>query len=151
MDDDLKIVVSLEADKEVSAQRISAQLPEIARLINSRGNIKVRVSLDSENINSQVQGYTKRLNRAVTANKVGINLSIDEGSIQAFQSELQRLNVSPDIGAALTAQLDQMGVQIDRISGRWSTAEDSQERLLQLTIQGTDQLGPDRFLLADLQ
>ena len=141
MDDDLKIVVSLEADKEVSAQRISAQLPEIARLINSRGNIKVRVSLDSENINSQVQGYTKRLNRAVTANKVGINLSIDEGSIQAFQSELQRLNVSPDIGAALTAQLDQMGVQIDRISGRWSTAEDSQERLLQLTIQGTDQLG----------
>ena len=38
MDEDLKIVLTseLEADEEASAQRISAQLPNIAKLINSK-------------------------------------------------------------------------------------------------------------------
>lgn len=45
MDEDLKIVLTseLEADEEASAQRISAQLPNIAKLINSKSSIKVGV------------------------------------------------------------------------------------------------------------
>lgn len=47
MDEDLKIVLTseLEADEEASAQRISAQLPNIAKLINSKSSIKVGVTL----------------------------------------------------------------------------------------------------------
>ncbi len=49
MDEDLKIVLTseLEADEQASAQRISAQLPNIAKMINSKSTIKVGVSLDS--------------------------------------------------------------------------------------------------------
>ena len=51
MDEDLKIVLTsvLEADEQSSAQRISAQLPNIAKLINSNSKIKIQVALDESN------------------------------------------------------------------------------------------------------
>ena len=61
MDEDLKIVLTseLEADEEASAQRISAQLPNIAKLINSKSSIKVGVTLDEAGIQSQTQRINK--------------------------------------------------------------------------------------------
>lgn len=63
MDEDLKIVLTseLEADEQASAHRISAQLPNIAKLINSKSSIKVGVTLDESNIQTQTQKLSKRL------------------------------------------------------------------------------------------
>ena len=49
MDEDLKIVVTseLEADEQASAQRISAQLPSIAKLITATSRLRLRNSAKS--------------------------------------------------------------------------------------------------------
>ena len=62
MDEDLKIVLTseLEADEEASAQRISAQLPNIAKLINSKSSIKVGVTLDEAGISLKLSGLLSK-------------------------------------------------------------------------------------------
>lgn len=142
MDEDLKIVLTseLEADEQASAQRISAQLPNIAKLINSKSNIKVGVTLDEAGIQSQTQRITQQIARATKSQSVGVSLSLDQSSINKIKNELNNLRVSPDISRAMTNQLDQMGIQIDRITGRWEAVNGEEERMLNLTIQGTDQM-----------
>ena len=142
MDEDLKIVLTseLEADEEASAQRISAQLPNIAKLINSKSNIKVGVTLDEAGIQSQTQRITQQIARATKSQSVGVSLSLDQSSVNKIKTELNNLKVSPDISRAMTDQLDQMGIQIDRITGRWEAVNGEEERMLNLTIQGTDQM-----------
>lgn len=143
MDEDLKIVLTseLEADEQASARRISAQLPNIARLINSRSTIKVGVTLDESNIQTQTQRLTQQIARAARTQGVGVSLSLDQSSVNKIQTELDNLRVNPDISRAMTDQLDKMGIQIDRITGRWEAVNGEQERMLNLTIQGTDQMG----------
>lgn len=142
MDEDLKIVLTseLEADEEASAQRISAQLPNIAKLINSKNSIKVGVTLDEAGIQSQTQRITQQIARATKSQSVGVSLSLDQSSVNKIKTELNNLKVSPDISRAMTDQLDQMGIQIDRITGRWEAVNGEEERMLNLTIQGTDQM-----------
>ena len=142
MDEDLKIVLTseLEADEEASAQRISAQLPNIAKLINSKSSIKVGVTLDEAGIQSQTQRITQQIARATKSQSVGVSLSLDQSSVNKIKTELNNLKVSPDISRAMTDQLDQMGIQIDRITGRWEAVNGEEERMLNLTIQGTDQM-----------
>ncbi len=143
MGEDLKIVLTseLEADEQASAQRISAQLPNIASLINSRGSIKVSVTLDDANIQTQAQRITQQITRAAATHGVGVSLNLDQSSIDRIRNELNSLRVDPNITRAMTNQLDQMGIQIDRITGRWEAVNGAQERMLNLTIQGTDQMG----------
>lgn len=142
MDEDLKIVLTseLEADEQASAQRISAQLPNIAKLINSKSSIKVGVTLDEAGIQSQTQRITQQIARATKSQSVGVSLSLDQSSVNKIKTELNNLKVSPDISRAMTDQLDQMGIQIDRITGRWEAVNGEEERMLNLTIQGTDQM-----------
>lgn len=142
MDEDLKIVLTseLEADEEASAQRISAQLPNIAKLINSKSSIKVGVTLDEAGIQSQTQRITQQIARATKSQSVGVSLSLNQSSVNKIKTELNNLKVSPDISRAMTDQLDQMGIQIDRITGRWEAVNGEEERMLNLTIQGTDQM-----------
>lgn len=142
MDEDLKIILTseLEADEQASAQRISAQLPNIAKLINSRSNIKVGVVLDESNIQSQTQRLSQQIARATKTQGIGVSLSLDQGSVNKIKTELNNLKVSPDISRAMTDQLDKMGIQIDRITGKWEAVNGAEERMLNLTIQGTDQM-----------
>lgn len=142
MDEDLKIVLTsvLEADEQASAQRISAQLPNIAKLVNSKSSIKVGVALDEAGIRSQTQRITQQIARVTKSQSVGISLSLDQSSVSKIKTELNNLKVSPDISRAMTNQLDQMGIQIDRITGRWEAVNGEEERMLNLTIQGTDQM-----------
>lgn len=143
MDEDLKIVLTseLEADEQASARRISAQLPNIAKLINSKSNIKVGVTLDESTIQAQTQKLTQQIARVAKTQGIGVSLSLDQSSVNKIQTELNNLKVNPDISRAMTDQLDQMGIQIDKISGRWEAVNGQQERMLNLTIQGTDQMG----------
>ena len=142
MGEDLKIILTseLEADEQASAQRISAQLPNISKLINSKSSIKVGVVLDESNIQSQTQRLSQQITQATKTQGIGVSLSLDQGSVNKIKAELNNLKVSPDISRAMTNQLDQMGIQIDRITGRWEAANGAEERMLNLTIQGTDQM-----------
>lgn len=143
MDEDLKIVLTseLEADEQASARRIAAQLPNIAKLINSKSNIKVGVTLDESAIQTQTQKLTQQIARVSKTQGIGVLLSLDQSSVNKIQTELNNLKVNPDISRAMTDQLDQMGIQIDKITGRWEAVNGKQERMLNLTIQGTDQMG----------
>lgn len=143
MDEDLKIVLAaeLEADESASAQRIAAQLPSIAKLINNRSTIKVGVALDESTIQAQTQKLTQQITRATKIQDIGVSLSLNQNSVNKIRTELNNLKVNPDISRAMTDQLDRMGVQIDKISGRWEAVNGQQERMLNLTIQGTDQMG----------
>lgn len=143
MDEDLKIIVTseLEADEQASAQRISAQLPDIAKLINQKSKIKVQVEVDNSNVQTEAQKFSKELSKAAQTHKVGVSVGLDRDSVKKMQAELNSLKVNPDISHAMTAQLEKMGIQIDRISGRWERVNDQEERMLSLSIQGTDQLG----------
>lgn len=142
MDEDLKIILTseLEADEQASAQRISAQLPNIAKLINSKSAIKVGVTLAESNIQSQTKRLTQQIARATKTQSVGVSLSLDQSSVDKIKTELNNLKVGPDISRAMTDQLDKMGVQIDRITGHWEQANGQEGRMLNLTIQGTDQM-----------
>lgn len=142
MDEDLKIVLTseLEADEQASAQRISAQLPNIARMINSRSSIRVGVTLDEAGLQTQAQQITQRITRVTQPYRVGVSLSLDQSSINRIRTELNNLRVSPDISRAMTDQLDQMGIRIDRITGHWGAVNGEEERMLNLVIQGTDQM-----------
>ena len=143
MDEDLKIIVTseLEADEQASAQRISAQLPDIAKLINQKSKIKVQVEVDNSNVQTEAQKFSKELSRATQTHKVGVSVGLDRDSVKKMQAELNSLKVNPDVSHAMTAQLEKMGIQIDRITGRWEQVNDQEERMLSLSIQGTDQLG----------
>lgn len=142
MDEDLKIVLTseLEADEQASAQRIAAQLPNIAKLINAKSSIKVGVNLDEANIQTQAQRISQQITRATKTQGIGVRLNLDQASVSKIKTELDSLKVDPDISRAMTDQLDRMGIQIDRITGKWETINGQEERMLNLTIQGTDQM-----------
>lgn len=142
MDEDLKIVLTseLEADEQASAQRIAAQLPNIAKLINSKSTIKVGVSLDESSVQTQAQRISQQIARVTKTQGVGVQLNLDQSSVNKLRTELNNLKVNPDVSRAMTEQLDKMGIQIDRITGRWETVNGQEERMLNLTIQGTDQM-----------
>lgn len=141
MDDDLKILISVEADEEESANRISAQLPSIAAKVNGKGGpIKLQVEADTRSVQAQVQRISQQLSKAAS-HTVGLNVGIDRAAIQRVQEELNKIGVGDSITKSITAEMDRMGVRIDQISGAWKDAADGEQRLLNLTIQGTDQLG----------
>lgn len=117
MEEDLKIVLTseLEADEQASARRISAQLPNIAKLINSRSNIKVGVTLDESNIQSQTQKLTQQIAQVTKAQGIGVSLSLDQSSVNKIRTELNNLKVNPDISRAMTDQLDQWESRLIRL------------------------------------
>lgn len=97
MDEDLKIILTseLEADEQASAQRISAQLPNIAKLINSRSSIKVGVSLDESTVRSDTQRISQQIARATQSQTVGVSLNLDQSSVNKIRAELNNLKVTP--------------------------------------------------------
>ena len=143
MDEDLKIVLTseLEADEQASAQRIAAQLPNIARLINSKSSIKVGVELDSSNIHSEAQKISQNVERAIRSHEIGVSLHLTQESVRTMKSALSDLGVDKSITKAMTAELDKMNIQIDQVSGKWEKVRDQKQRILNLTIQGTDEEG----------
>ena len=94
MDEDLKIILTseLEADEQASAQRISAQLPNIAKLINSRSSIKVGVSLDESTVRSDTQRhFPAELHGQHQSQTVGVSLNLDQSSVNKIRAELNNL------------------------------------------------------------
>ena len=142
MDDELKIVLSteLEADEQASAQRIASQLPSISEKVNAKSSIKIGVELERNATQNMTQQISRELSKA-SRQAVGVSVNLDTSAIQKFQSELDKLGVNDKVTQAISAEMDRMGVRIDQISGAWKEAAEGERQLLNLTIQGTDQLG----------
>lgn len=142
MDDELKVVVSsvLEADVDESAQRIASQLPAISEMVNAKSNIKIGVELERNSTQNITQQINRELSKA-SRQAVGVSVKLDTSAIRKFQSELDKLGVNDKITRAISAEMDSMGVRIDKIGGAWKEATEGERQLLNLTIQGTDQLG----------
>lgn len=97
MDEDLKIVIAsqLEADEEGSAQRIAAQLPNIAKLINAKSSIKVGIELDERGVQSQVQGISKQIGQITRGRNIVMNVDIGTDKVDEMAQRLKELKV-PD-------------------------------------------------------
>lgn len=97
-DEDLKIVLAaeLEADEQASAQRIAAQLPKIAKLVNDRSTIKVGVSLDAANAQSQMRTITSQLQRAAGTSKFQMNFQVGTEAVDRMVERLRGLRVPDD-------------------------------------------------------
>ena len=97
MDEDLKIVIAsqLEADEEGSAQRIAAQLPNIAKLINAKSSIKVGIELDERGVQSQVQGISKQIGQITRGRNIVMNVDIGTDKVNEMVQRLRDLKV-PD-------------------------------------------------------
>lgn len=141
MDDELKVVVTsvLEADESESAQRIAAQLPKIAELINSKSAIKVGVVLNEANIQADAQRITKSISKSLAPQEVDVKLRVTSDAKNMLRDALNGLDVDKNITSAMTKNLTGMQVQIDSINAGWAKVGKTKERLLQLTIAGTDQ------------
>lgn len=144
MEEDLKIVLSseLETDEEASAKRISAQLPNIAKLINSKSTIKVGVELAksaTQDIQSQTQKISAQISKAANVD-VGLNLHVTKDAKKMLKDALGNVGdggVDASITAALTKNLDNMEVKVKNIHAEWVKVGKTKERLLQLSVSGT--------------
>ena len=96
--EDLRIVITseLETDEQASAQRIAAQLPKIAKLINDRSTIKVGVSLDTANAQSQMRTITSQLQRAAGTSKFQMNFQVGTEAVDRMVERLRELRVPED-------------------------------------------------------
>ena len=143
MDEELKVVVTsvLEADEAASAQRIAGQLPAISQRINSGSKIKVQVELDESTAASSAKSYAQKVSQAAKAQRIGMSVELDQSAISRMKAQLKDLGVNSNISQAMVKQLDQMGVRIDQLSGKWESIEGEEEKLLRVLVQGTDELG----------
>lgn len=154
MDEDLKIVITseLEADEKASAQRISAQLPNIAKLINSKSSIKVGVELvnpDVATMKNQAQKISSQLSKAASVD-VGVSLHVTRDAKQMLRNALKEVGdsgVDSKITAAMTKNLDDMQVKVKNIEATWVKVKDTKEKLLQLSISGVTQDQQDVTIL----
>lgn len=138
--DDLLIVdVELRADEAASANGIKEQLPRIAALINKDNSIKLAVSLDEAAAQADVKRMTSKLSNAVKNRGVELSVELDRASVGVLQSELQKIGVSSGMTRSLTAEMDKMGLVIDRVTHSWHETANAEGRVLNLVIQGTDQ------------
>lgn len=121
---------------------MSEQLRKINNSLNKGDSVKVGADLDTSKIQSQAQQIPKQIQQAVKSQEIGVTLSnLDEGSIKKIKNAIKDLDVSPDISRAMTEQLDQICVQIDKISAKWDAVVGKEEKALTVSLNGTDQLG----------
>lgn len=139
MADDLKIIVSteLEADEQASARRISAQLPNIARLINSKGNIKVGVILDESNLNAQGQKITRQVQQSVAKSNVKMDVDIGAGKIAEMVRRLEELKVPDSAIASFKNSISEANIKVTDIT----TSFDAMSKTVIAAVTGVNKFG----------
>ncbi len=122
MGEDLKIVLKteLEADEQASAQRISAQLPSIANLVNSKGGIKISVSLDSSKIQADVQNASRLVSSSLGKNhsvKIGVDVNAQsaQSQIQKISSQIDQLSAKSQIKMSANIDSGKISEMVDRL------------------------------------
>lgn len=139
MDEDLKIVLAaeLEADESASAQRIAAQLPNIAKLINDRSTIKVGVSLDAANVQSQMRTITSQLQRAAGTSKFQMNFQVGTEAVDQMVERLRGLRVPDDTIRDFVRNINDANTAVRSIQ----TSFDDVRNTVTATISGINKEG----------
>lgn len=139
MDEDLKIVLAaeLEADENASAQRIAAQLPNIAKLINDRSTIKVGVSLDAANVQSQMRAITSQLQRAAGTSKFQMNFQVGTEAVDRMVERLRGLRVPEDTIRDFVRNINDANTAVRSIQ----TSFDDVRNTVTATISGINKEG----------
>ena len=139
MDEDLKIVLAaeLEADESASAQRIAAQLPNIAKLINDRSTIKVGVSLDAANVQSQMRTITSQLQRAAGTSKFQMNFQVGTEAVDRMVERLRELRVPEDTIRDFVRNINDANTAVRSIQ----TSFDDVRNTVTATISGINKEG----------
>jgi TP901 family phage tail tape measure protein len=139
VDEDLKIVLAaeLEADESASAQRIAAQLPNIAKLINDRSTIKVGVSLDVANVQSQMRTITSQLQRAAGTSKFQMNFQVGTEAVDRMVERLRGLRVPDDTIRDFVRNINDANTAVRSIQ----TSFDDVRNTVTATISGINKEG----------
>lgn len=139
MDEDLKIVLAaeLEADESASAQRIAAQLPNIAKLINDRSTIKVGVSLDAANVQSQMRTITSQLQRVAGTSKFQMNFQVGTEAVDRMVERLRGLRVPDDTIRDFVRNINDANTAVRSIQ----TSFDDVRNTVTATISGINKEG----------
>lgn len=87
----------------------------------------------------QLRTDTLDVSRVVPQQPLNMRVGIEPNSIASVQAELNRLKVDPQIKDTFLRHLDDIGIRVDKIQGKWVEVAGSEERALSLSIQGTDQ------------
>ena len=139
MDEDLKIVLTsvLEADEQSSAQRISAQLPNIAKLINSNSKIKIQVALDESNAQSQAQKVSKQIQNTVTKSAIKMDVDIGYGKISEMVERLKELKVPDSAIKTFRDNIKEANISVTDIT----TSFDAMSRTVTAVVTGVNKFG----------
>lgn len=138
-DEDLRIVITseLEADEQASAQRIAAQLPKIAKLINDRSTIKVGVSLDAANVQSQMRTITSQLQRVAGTSKFQMNFQVGTEAVDRMVERLRGLRVPDDTIRDFVRNINDANTAVRSIQ----TSFDDVRNTVTATISGINKEG----------
>lgn len=142
MDEDLKIILTseLEADEQASAQRISAQLPSIAKLINSKSTIKVGVSLDDATLQTQTQKLSSQLQSFSARSKFSMKLDFGSDKVDEMVRKLHDLKIPDSAIKDFVAGIDKGIVGISQIRTGFSDVGDS-AKTITATVEGITAAG----------
>jgi TP901 family phage tail tape measure protein len=147
MSEDLRIVISAELDERASADRIAAQLPAVEALVRAKGRIKLDAELDASRAARQARDAASQMQRELANRRVDINVGLSERSVASMRDHLNQLKVDDSIARNMISALGDMDIEIDKITGSWREAANEEERYLQLSIRGTNQVGQTVSLL----
>lgn len=137
---DIRISTILEADEDKSASRILAQLPSIQSKINSQSKIKVCMEVDDSTFRTQAQKISKQYKNALNV-EVGMDVTVPSDIKKQIEQSLSGFNVNSNVAKAVTDEMTQLGVRVNSVSSAWRECVDNENRMLSMTIQGTDQMG----------
>lgn len=142
MAEDLKITLSteLEADEEKSADHISEQLPNIAKLINSKSRIKVGVEIDEKSAPAQVQRITKQIQNAATKSNLSMKFNFGVDKVDEMVKKLHELQVPENAINGFVSGIDKGVVGITEIKTGLSEVGDS-ARTVTATVEGITSAG----------
>lgn len=130
---DLQTVLKGIGTKEIT---LKAKI-ENTDMLNSVNRMMTQINANPAKI--QLRADKLDVSRIVPQQPVNMRVGIDQSSISSVRTELNRLEVNPKITDTFLKHMDDIGIRVDKINGKWVEVVGSEERVLSLAIQGTDQ------------
>lgn len=137
MDEELKIVIPAELDEAESAQRIVKQLPNIAKLINSKGGIKLPISVDESNVSAQGQKIAKQIQQSITKSSVKMDVDIGSGKIAEMVERLKELKVPDSAIETFRDNISKANINVTDIT----TSFDAMSKTVTAVVTGVNEFG----------
>lgn len=151
---DVEGSIVLGLDISQTTAQISQDLQSVLKNVGTH-EITLRAKIESADVLKSVDRMMTQINsnpakiqlradkldvsRIVPQQPMNMRVGIDQNSISAVRTELNRLEVNPKITDTFLKHMDDIGLRVDKINGKWIEVAGSEERVLSIAIQGTDQ------------